>query len=268
MMRKTKYFSWIVACFVLLAAAACGGADMPSLPQLPALPEELQQLPDIARQLGLPDLGSISNLPGLDALPSFSPPPGGIVFNGPTERRLNIGDRIPGTDIRLSAIQDSGAEFQIAGMRSVRTVGDSLDFDGQWPDLPGTTYNARLRLYSVGSDHVRVAGVHQLIFTQVQPVEGSLPNGAVTIRFPFTTHVDVGGTIAGTTLGYAGSTDRGGNITGLPTGDYPFRKVGDSIFWRGAIRPGIGADYSLRMLLYGQDGARVGGIVTLILAAQ
>lgn len=249
-----------------LMLAGCGAPSLPELPSLPALPDELRQLPDLVRELGLPDLSNIGDLPGLDALPSFQAPPGAVRFSGPIERRINVGERIPGTDITLTAGGEGEATFQIAGMNSVRRVGDSLDYDGDWMGLPGAPYNARLRLYFIGNDHVRIAGVHQFTIPSIQPVQGATTPGVFTMRFPYTDGVEVGGgAFDGTTYGYAGSTERGAQITGLAADVYPYLKTGDSLRWIGALRPDIGAEFDLRVINYGENSARVGGIVTLAL---
>lgn len=239
--------------------------ELPALPELPAIPQELQDLPNLARDLGLPDLGSISNLPSLEDLPAFQTPPGAIVYNGPTEHNLQVGDRLPGTDIVLAAITEDQAEFQIAGMRSLRTVGDSLDFDGAWPGIGGVEYSARFRIYYVGSSSVRAAGVHRIVIQNVQPTEANVTLSGYTMKFPFTVNVGVGELIAGTTLGYVGQGERGGEISGLPAGDYPFHKIGDSIPWKGFIRADVPATYTIRMLYYDANQAQVGGIVTIAL---
>lgn len=254
---------------ITLAFSACSTPelptmpDLPQLPQLPGIPESLRDIPDLLGQLGLPDLSSIPNLPQIEDLPGLQTPPGAIVFNGPTERRLNIGDRLPGTDIVLTNVSADGAEFQIAGMHSVRAMGDSLDFDGAWPSANGVDYNLRMRIYYIGDTYVRAAGVHRFVVHNVQPQPADVTLGGNTTKFPFTVGVDKGGTIAGTTLGYAGMEDRGGQITGLPEGEYLFRKIGDSIQWQGYVRPDIPAEFNLRMLYYDANGARVGGVVTL-----
>ena len=88
------------------------------------------------------------------------------------------------------------------------------------------------------------------------------------MKLPFTVNVSNGEAIAGTTLGYAGMQERGGQITGLPEGDYPFLKIGDSISWKGYLRPDIPIEYNLRMIYYDANRAQVGGIVTLALPSQ
>lgn len=237
--------------------------QLPEIPQLPGIPESLADLPDLLGQLGLPDLSTIPNLPQLEDLPGLQTPPGAIVFNGPTERSINIGEAIPGTDIVLTNVTADGPEFQIAGMRSVRALGDSLDFDGAWPTANRVDYNLRMRIYYIGDNYVRAAGVHRFVVYDAQPVRENVTLGNNTMKFPFTVGVNSGGTIAGTTFGYAGMEDRGGQITGLPEGEYPFRKIGDSIQWKGYVRADIPAEFNIRMLYYDANGARVGGVVTL-----
>jgi hypothetical protein len=237
--------------------------DLSQLPELPGIPESLRDLPDLLGQLGLPDLSQIPNLPQLEDLPGMQTPPGAIVFNGPTERRINIGEQLPGTDILLTNVSAAGAEFQIAGLRSVRAMGDSLDFDGVWPSANSVDYNLRMRIYYVGDNYVRAAGVHRFVVHNTQPARADVTLGGNTMKFPFTVSVNTGGTIAGTTLGYAGQEDRGGQISGLPEGDYPFHKIGDSITWKGYVRADIPAEFNIRMLYYDANGARVGGVVTL-----
>ncbi|MBX3011826.1 MAG: hypothetical protein KF832_09990 [Caldilineaceae bacterium] len=242
--------------------------DLSQLPSLPGIPENLRDIPDLLGQLGLPDLSTIPNLPQLEDLPGLQTPAGAIVFNGPTERQINIGDQLPGTDIRLTNVSAEGAEFQIAGMRSVRAVGDSLDFDGAWPGANGVDYNLRMRIYYTGGSYVRAAGVHRFVIYNIQPTRANVTLSGNTMKFPFTVGVSQGGTIAGTTLGYAGMEDRGGQITGLPEGEYPFRKIGDSIQWKGYVRSDIPADFAIRMLYYDASGARVGGVVTLLIPSN
>lgn len=271
---KKHFFFFLFALLVLTLLAGCSKEDLPSLPKLPeapdlsnlpGVPEALRKLPGLIEQLGLPDLSKIANLPKLEDLPILQAPPGGIAFNGPTERQLKPGERVPGTDIMLTAVQDGKAEFQIAGLHSERNVGDSLDFDGAWPGLNGTTYTLRLRIYYVSNGYVRVAGVQRLVINNIQPTPTTSAPSGFTLKFPFTTSVATGGTLTGTTFGYAGSDDRGGKLTGLPQSEYPYRKTGDSIEWTGQIRADITAAYSLRMLLYSTDRAQIGGVVTLAL---
>ncbi len=240
-------------------------ASPDSINELPGAQALLEELPGMLDDLGLPDISQIANLPQIDELPVMQSPPGGIIFNGPTEYRLKPGDTIPGTDIRFVAITDEGAEFEIANLRSIRAIGDSLDFDGNWPGIDGVTYNLRTRIYRIGSENIRAAGVHQLAIERISPTDTNVGMGDHTTRFLYSSGAESGERFDGMTLGYVGGTDRGGELSGLPAGDYPYRKVGDSVGWRGQLRPDIPVEYAARMLLYGENSARIGGVVKVSL---
>lgn len=167
----------------LTLLSACFGPDLPGAPQMPRLPsprslpgvdELLDQLPgfdlDLLRELGLPDLSDIADLPQLVDLPSLDVAENAIAFTGPTEMRIEIGEFIRGTDIQLTAIVDGRAEFLFSGLRAERIAGDSLDFDGPWPNIGGVDYLLRLRVYRVTEEYVRAAGVHRLVIEGIQPI--------------------------------------------------------------------------------------------------
>jgi hypothetical protein len=253
---------------LLFASTLLWGCDLPGLPtERPSLPE-IGGLPDVLRDLGLPDLSSVPNLPDIGDLPALSVGPNAVAFAGPTERRINVGERIPGTDIELAAIGAEGAEFRIAGLRSVRSMADSLDYDGAWTGANGVEYNLRLRIYYVGDNNVRAAGVHRLVVQNIQPVEQQVSLQGNTLRVPYTASVSRGETLKGLTFGYRGAADRGAEITGLPPGDFPYRSVGDSIRWQGRLRPDIPIQYDLRVLLFNENTLQVGGIATIQLPGQ
>lgn len=235
--------------------------DLPALPDLPGIPTSFQEIPNLLEDLGLSDLSQLADLPQLEDLPLLNTPAGAFAFRGPTERRIDVGQRIPGTDIELISVGESEAEFRIAGLRSVRTVGDSLDFDGEWPGLSGVSYSLRLRIYTTGSSSIRAAGVQQIVIRDVRPTPGDINPNAATLNFPFTASAGVGETIAGMTFGYAGEDERGAHISGLAGDEYPYRKLGDSLRWRGLLRGDIPVDYNVRVLYYGADSVRVGGVV-------
>lgn len=266
--------AWLTLWLLALVVAGCSvpGIPLPELPidlsDVPGIPEGLQEFPDLLGQLGLPDLSQLENLPVLEDLPALQAGPGAIIYSGPLERRLEVGQAIPGTDIRLTAISADGAQFEIAGLRSVRTVGDSLDYDGPWPGLAGVTYNLRLRIYQVTDRTVRAAGVHRLHIENITPTPAEVDLGANTLKFPFTTSASSGQLFTGMTIGFLGSEARGAQLSGLPEGEYPYRKVGDSIRWQGYLRPDIPVDYQVRVLYYTENSARVGGIVTVALPVR
>lgn len=277
--------SGLVVVWLMISLAACsipnipqlpGMPDLGQLPDIPGMPTELADMPGLLQDLGLGELVNLEELgldelPGLDSLPMLRTRPGALALRGPLERRIGLGEQIPGTDIVLVDIEPDGAVFQIAGLRSVRTYADSLDFDGSWGDVQGVEYSLRLRIYQIGRDSIRAAGVHQLEILESNPqptgpIVGS--RGRTELRFPVTWGVNRGAGIPGTTLRYVGSHERGGEIGPVDDDVYPYHKVGDSIRWRGEQRPNVHTDYQLRMLSYGEQSARVGGMVVVTLTGE
>lgn len=262
MKLRTLWLIWLVA---LLMLAGCDLPDLPgSVPELPNLGE----MPEIARELGLPDLGSIPNLPEIADLPTLNLGSNALGMAGPVERGIAVGERIPGTDIQLVAITDEGAEFTIAGMRSLRRLGDSLDYTGPWPGVNGIEHTLRLRLYTILGQHVRAAGVQQVVVQNISPVQGGSATQGYVLKIPYTAAAAPDENFKGLTFGYAGMDDRGAQISGLPANEYPYRKVGDSVQWRGFLRPDLPIEYDLRVLFYNESTLQLGGIATLYLPGQ
>ena len=244
-----------------------GAPQLPKRPPLPAVDELLERLPDfdldLLKELGLPDLSDIVNLPQLADLPGLSLGENAIAFAGPTEMRIDIGESIRGTDIQLSGIVDGRAEFFFAGLRAERIAGDSLDFDGAWPSINGVNYNLRLRVYRVAEGYVRAAGVHRLVVEGIQPVHQPVMLNEDAPNIPYTGSATVGQLMKGTTFGYAGFNEQGAEITGMLTGDFPFRKTGDSLRWQGTLRPDLPSVFNLRIVRYSESSVQVAGIVAL-----
>ncbi|MDE0632707.1 MAG: hypothetical protein OXH73_14485 [Caldilineaceae bacterium] len=261
----------------LTLLSACFGPDLPGAPQMPRLPsprslpgvdELLDQLPgfdlDLLRELGLPDLSDIADLPQLVDLPSLDVAENAIAFTGPTEMRIEIGEFIRGTDIQLTAIVDGRAEFLFSGLRAERIAGDSLDFDGPWPNIGGVDYLLRLRVYRVTEEYVRAAGVHRLVIEGIQPIhQPAMALQENLLKMTYTGSVGMGDLLKGTTFGYVGKAEQGAEISGIPASDFPFRKSGDSLRWQGMLRPDLPSRFDLRVVHYGENSVQVAGIVSL-----
>ncbi len=260
---------WLCSACALIFAALLAACTPSEYPALPGIPDELRAIPKTLEGLELPELSGIA-LPGLDALGVLTAPPGALVFIGPTAPEVAAGARLPGTNVTYLGLEGEDALFTFGDLRSVRRVGDSVDFDGAWPGIAGSTYQTRLRIYGFTEKGVWLAGVHQLLLPEVDPVPGPPPAGVVTLRFPFVDGVQADGSsrIDGTTYGYMGKYERGAQLSGVSEGDYPYRSVGDSIVWQGTLRPEVGAQFDLRTLAYGRDSLRVGGTVALMMATE
>ena len=264
----------LAAALALLLAAMLGCSvtlpesvpQMPNLPSVPGMPADWGELQGMLGELGLPDLSRLEGVPGVDALDSLAVPAGALAFQGPLELGLEPGEAIPGTDMRLTRGGADGAEFEIAGMRAVRRLGDSLDFDGPWPGMSGVSYHLRLRVYRLTDNSVRAAGVQRVVVENVQPQAAAVTLPGDALRFPITVAANAGGEFPGLTLGYVGQdATRGAQLRGLPDGEYPYRKIGDSVEWQGRVRADIAIEYQLRMLYYQSGNARIGGVVLIAL---
>jgi hypothetical protein len=260
----------LLGCFVLLAG--CLEENRPALPelpdisQIPGIPSSLEDVPDLLNELQIPDLSQIGvDLPSLEELPALRAEPGTVLLRGPYEVRVRLGERIPGTDIELVSVNELDAEFRIAGMRSVRTIGDSLQFDGAWPGLEESAYYVRLRIYRIDDNSVRAAGVHQLQVRDVQPTLADIDTSAEAMRFPIADSAAMDTSIADTTFVYAGMDDRGAEISGLPADTYSYFNVGDRIRWEGRLRSDLPVRYNMRVLFYDADSVQVGGVALVYL---
>jgi len=246
-MYVRKYLKqFTIASFILaFALTACNFFDratlpnppieIPDLADIPGIPDSLKNVPGLLEDLELPDLSKIADLPGLSDLPAFQREPGTLSLRGPTDKKVEIGERIPGTDIEL------------------------------WPGTSDITYNLRLRIYNISNSNVRAAGVQQLIVSKIQPMSAPPQKARIELKFPHTASARVGELIDGTTFGYVGQHERGAEISGLAEGDYPYRKTGDSIKWNGLLRSDIPIEYRLRVLLAREESINVGGTVAVYL---
>ncbi len=261
----------------LTLLSACFGPDLPGAPQMPRLPsprnlpgvdELFDQLPgfdlDLLGELELPDLSGIADLPQLVDLPGLDVGEGAIAFAGPTEMRIEVGESIRGTDIQLTGIVDGRAQFLFSGLRAERIAGDSLDFDGPWPNIAGVDYLLRLRVYRVTEEYVRAAGVHRLLIEGIQPIhQPAMTMQGAPLKLPYTGLAGPGSQLKGTTFGYIGQAEQGAEISGIPSGDFPFRKTGDSLRWQGMLRPDLPSLFELRIVTYAESSVQVAGIVSL-----
>ena len=258
--------------FLVGAGLLVAGCSLPNpgdlTRSLPALPTNLDEIEGLMQQFGLPDLSTLGDVPGLEALAGLETPPGALAFQGPLDVSLEPGQTIPATDMRLRSATGDAAEFEIAGMTAPRRLGDSLDFDGVWPGVANVQYNLRLRVYYVAANQVRAAGVQRVVIGDVQPQAASVELRGEPATFAYMVAANTGDLFPGMTLGYAGQDTRGAVLTGLPEGEYPYRKLGDSVVWKGRLRADIEVEYQLRMLYYQDNSARIGGIALISLPRQ
>ncbi len=109
-------------------------------------------------------------------------------------------------------------------------------------------------LYLVGTAKVVVDEIHP----QAAKIDTSSP---IKYGGPVVYSVNRGTTIPGTTWTYEGRTEEGAKLGGIE--GYPYRAVGDSIFWEGKLRERVYLRLDLRALQFDDKGLRAGGLVTL-----
>jgi hypothetical protein len=178
----------------------------------------------------------------------------------PSRITVQVGETIPGTDIRYSHIGENGAHVTIDGQPALKRQGDSLNWSGE--PRPGVKVDLRLRVVWISDAQIELLGTTKVTVQDAQPRRAAIVTsspmeygGAVAYN------VRKGNTIPGTLLTYEGETEEGarlGNVDG-----YPFRRAGDSIFWEGMLVDDVYVRLDLRAVQYGERSLSVGGWATL-----
>lgn len=201
-------------------------------------------------------LGACSFIPGASRGSS-----GSLSFDGATEHGVRPGETIPGTNIRFVRDTGDGAEVTINDQRVIKKVGDSLDWKGTV--APGVDVSMPQRIVLVSNDRLQTVGTVRVTVTGVSPQPGPVPaGGRYTYKVASGASIRKGDRVPGTTLVYRGKTDEGAEFEG--TGDYPYRRLGDSVTWQGQIVPGVYLDTTLRVGAYTDDVVTLAGLATII----
>ncbi len=212
------------------------------------------------------------DIPGL---PGGAPnPEGATVYNGPVEQGVAAGQLMPGTTIRyVGRTEDKTAEVLINDQRAYKRTGGSLNWQGS--PLDGADLDLNQRVLWFDEEQLQVAGTVRLILYDTNPTPGLIPQqpdepspDLAIFKVPVTYNVKSGEMIPGTTLSYVGPAADGAEISGLPEGEYPFRKSGDSIDWQGQLRARVYLDLVVRATVYNEDTLNVTGLATVMLALR
>ena len=208
-------------------------------------------------------LGLVAVLAALvSCLPEPTPDEGTLSYSGPIELSVEPGSEIPGTDLSYVGISDSMAEFIIADQKALKKIGDSLDWEGD--PLKGIHLELGLRVLLITEQAVHTGGKVTLQIGGAAP-EASDADAPEAAKFtvPVTYGVDLGESIPGTLITYQGRDPDKGARLGIQ--DYPFRKVGDSIVWKGRLRSDALLELDLRVLYFNDESLHVGGLATVLL---
>lgn len=242
-----------------LSSCGVGSSERVSTPTLTPAPDSVQKEVDRA----------LEHLPIGQRLPK-----GTVVYKGPIEQSVPLGSSLPGSDIEYVGLKsDKIAEVRITGQRAFKNNGDSLDWKGS--PVEGVTVQLRDRVLWFSQDRLQLAGTINLMVNDVAPKPGSIPQISdkatpqqIVYKLPVIYRVKRGEIIPGTTLTYAGKTEKGAQLGGLLKDEYPYREVGDSISWQGQLRSKVYLDLTGRTVFYDEDSLNVTGVATIILTTN
>lgn len=183
-----------------------------------------------------------------------------LPYAGPAEVGIPKGEYLPGTEIKYLGKTSDGAELSIAGKRALKKIGDSVEWKADM--LPRVSVDQTYRVILITEDVLHVAGTARVIVANAIPEAAEVDETApVHFRFPVGYHVQKDTAIPGTPIIYLGKAEQGaqlGNVT-----DYSYRRVGDSIVWKGKLRDRLWIEVDLRTALISEDTLDVLGTAEL-----
>jgi hypothetical protein len=192
--------------------------------------------------------------------------PNGIMYNGPSEQTIQRGQMLPATNIQFVGQTADGAQVLIGGQPALKKPGDSLNWSGA--PVPGAHVALALRVLNSDDQRLIAAGTVQVTLDDVSPVETAFPSQPLFTygALPVVYHVAKGSAIPGTTLSYDGKTTDGAHLLGM--NGYSYFRLGDSITWRGRLRPGTYIDQTFRVLAYTDGFLDITGLATIGLTEE
>ena len=215
------------------------------------------------RLLCLALVGSIV-LGAAGCLRSANKPLTELAYEAPVKLTVKAGEDIPGTDIQYVGVaENQGAELLIGGQQAFKQKGDSLDWAGT--PVPGADVKLTLRIAWYDDQAMHVIGTARLKIDHPTVAPVTVPTSALmTYYAPVAYGMATGALIPGTLYSYVGVTDEGAELSGIE--GYPYRKSGDSIVWHGKLRDGVYLKLNVRVVQYDDQGLRVAGIATIVIA--
>jgi len=187
--------------------------------------------------------------------------PGELTYEAPFTTGVTAGNFLPGTDLQYRGITDGMAEVYIKGQRALKQKADSLSWEGQVRE--GVSLDLGLRVLWFDESTLHVGGTAKVKVTGAS-VQAATPPERAALMFgnaPVAYTVKRGEAIPGTLLTYKGRTGEGAELGG--TGDYPYRRAGDSIVWAGVIKENVWLQVNLRVGVYTDQTLAVAGLASL-----
>jgi hypothetical protein len=178
---------------------------------------------------------------------------------------LSPGESVKGT--QLTYVNRDGDVYQVTidGLAATKRVGDSFNWRGVL--APGVIGNYNLRVSpTILGNNLLTAGQVRLFI--LNPIAVELANdfqvNQSILRFSnigVDYKIPLGGQVPGTSLTYTGFDDQGAELSG--TSGYPFRSVGDSLFWTGRLRGNVVIRNSLRVVAISDEELHLLGTAEL-----
>jgi len=193
-------------------------------------------------------------------------PPGGpleLLYTAPFETGIEKGSDLPGTGIRYVGLSDKGAEILIDDQTAFKQKGDSLDWKGS--PVENVDLDLTLRVLWVTEQTLHVGGTAQVTVRDPRPEAASIPE--VPVKYsnaPVTYRVEKGDYIPGTLVEYVSKAEEGIELGGIE--GYPYRKLGDSIIWKGKLREKVFLQLNVRVIFIAESFIRVAGTAAVLLA--
>lgn len=186
-----------------------------------------------------------------------------LVYLAPYKAGIEVGTELPGAPIRYVGPSERGAEVVVAGQRTFKQKGDSLDWHGSPSE--NVTLDLALRVLWFDEEALHVLGRARVAVLDPEPEAAPIQTDSpMKYDAPVVYSVSRGGSIPGTRVEYLGRAEEGAKLGGID--GYPYRKLADSILWEGKLREGVFLRLNVRVLFITEDSLRVGGVATIWIA--
>ena len=178
----------------------------------------------------------------------------------PSRITVQVGETIPGTDIRYSHQSENGAHVIISGQPALKRQGDSLNWSGE--PRPGVKVDLKLRVVWISDAQIELLGTTKVTVQNAQPRRAAIvTSSSMEYGGAVAYNVRKGNEIPGALLTYEGETEEGARLGNMDA--YPFRRAGDSILWEGMLVDDVYVRLDLRAVQYNERSLSVGGWATL-----
>ncbi len=180
-------------------------------------------------------------------------------------KTLSPGEYVPATQLAYIGRDGPAYKVTIDGQEALKRVGDSFQWRGIIAPGVASHYNLRISPTFSQSDMLAIGSVELNIMNPV-PVELDNPGGDSTAALYFSNvkidhQVVQGGQVPGTPLIFEGMTVDGARFSGVE--GYPFRSVGDSLFWSGRLRGNVTANIEMRVASLNEERVRLIGLAEI-----